>query len=134
MYIQRGKVVEKGEGGLGTGAGQPGEYSNFLGGATPSSYGTLVPRPRIKTTPTALEAWGLNHWSARKSPGDHFRLKVRSKQRHWDSSGRPVVKTSWFNAGGMGSTSGWGTKTPHAVQCGQKNKINFKKKKAKAQR
>ena len=30
--------------------------------------GILVPRPGIKPTPPALEAWSLNHWTAREAP------------------------------------------------------------------
>ena len=31
-----------------------------------------------------------------------------------------MFKTSPSSAGGMGSIPGWGTKIPHASQCGQK--------------
>ena len=34
----------------------------------------------------------------------------------------PVVKNSPSTAGDTGSTPGWATKIPHAVQCGQKKK------------
>ena len=40
----------------------------------------------------------------------------------WDFPGSPVVKTPASNAGGMGLISEWGTKIPHALQCGQKKK------------
>ena len=33
--------------------------------------------------------------------------------------GSPLVKTLDFQAGGMGSIPGWGTKIPHAVQNGK---------------
>ena len=39
-----------------------------------------------------------------------------------------MVQGLWLhalNAGGLGSIPGWGTKIPHAVQCGQ---INYEKK------
>ena len=34
----------------------------------------------------------------------------------WDFPDGPTVKTSPFNAGGMGSISVWGVKIPHASQ------------------
>ena len=40
----------------------------------------------------------------------------------WDIPGSPVVKFLASTGGGMGSISGWGTKIPHAMGCGQKKK------------
>ena len=31
--------------------------------------GILIPQPGIEPTPPALEAWNLNHWTAREVPG-----------------------------------------------------------------
>ena len=39
-----------------------------------------------------------------------------------DFPGGPVIKTPCFHCRGMGLISGWGTKIPHAVPCGQINK------------
>ena len=39
------------------------------------AYGTLVPQPGIELMPPALEAWSLNHWTAREVPKD-FNLKT----------------------------------------------------------
>ena len=33
-----------------------------------SACGTLFPQPEIETAPHALEAWSLNHWTAREVP------------------------------------------------------------------
>ena len=33
-----------------------------------TTYGILVPRPRIEPMPPALEAWSFNHWTAREVP------------------------------------------------------------------
>ena len=32
------------------------------------AYGILVPQPGIEPVPPALEAWILNHWTAREVP------------------------------------------------------------------
>ena len=40
-----------------------------------TACGILVPQPRIKPAPPAVEAWTLNHWSAREVPVVAF-LKV----------------------------------------------------------
>ena len=40
------------------------------------------------------------------------------KNRPRDFPGGSVVKSQPSNAGGEGSISGWGTKIPHAAQCG----------------
>lgn len=40
-----------------------------------------------------------------------------------------MVKTLSFNADGIGSIPGWGTRIPHAAQCGQKKKKKRGKKK-----
>ena len=39
------------------------------------AYGTLVPQPGIELMSPALEAWSLNHWTAREVPKD-FNLKT----------------------------------------------------------
>ena len=40
--------------------------------------------------------------------------------------GNPVVRALCAStAGGMGSTSGWGTKIPHASRCSKKKKIKL---------
>ena len=31
-----------------------------------AAYGILVPRPGIEPTPPAVEAWNLNHWTAKE--------------------------------------------------------------------
>ena len=41
---------------------------------------------------------------------------------YWDYPGGPVVGTPTSNAWGVGSIFGWGTRTLHAVQHGQKKK------------
>ena len=41
---------------------------------------------------------------------------------YWDYPGGPVAGTHTSNARGVGSISGWGTRTLHAVQNGQKKK------------
>ena len=38
----------------------------------------------------------------------------------WELPSVSVVKTSAFIAIAPGSIPGWGTKIPHAIQCGQK--------------
>ena len=38
-----------------------------------------------------------------------------------DFPGRPVVKMLLCNAGGVGSSPGWGIKIPYAMGCGQEN-------------
>ena len=45
-----------------------------------------------------------------------------------DFPGCPVVESMSSNAGDSDSISGWGTKIPHAVLCGQKKKKGFLKK------
>ena len=57
-------------------------------------------------------------------PGRHYLDLIKSKRGF---PGSPVVNTS--TTGGMGSILGWGTRIPHAVQCGKKNKKKKKKKK-----
>ena len=37
-----------------------------------SACGILVPRPGIEPTPPAVEAWNLNHWTAREVPLKRF--------------------------------------------------------------
>ena len=37
-----------------------------------TACGILVPRPGIEPAPPALEAWSLNHWTAREVPGNPF--------------------------------------------------------------
>ena len=32
------------------------------------AYGILVPQPGTEPTPPALDAWSLNHWTARNFP------------------------------------------------------------------
>ena len=48
--------------------------------------------------------------------------KSALKRMNRDFPGGPVVTTPLFNAGGVGSIPGQGTKIPHAMQCGQKKK------------
>ena len=42
----------------------------------PIACGILVPQPRIKLSRSALEAWSLNHWTARKRP-IHLLIKLK---------------------------------------------------------
>ena len=55
-----------------------------------------------------------------------IRNKVKTvKEKKSKLGTSPVVQwlRLWAStAGGMGSIPGWGTKVPHAVQCGQKTK------------
>ena len=47
-------------------------------------------------------------------------MKSDLKKKYFrDFPGGPVVKNLLSNAGDMGSILGWGTKIPHAIQCGQ---------------
>ena len=48
-----------------------------------------------------------------------------------DFPGGPVVKTLCFHCRWHGFEPGWGTKIPHAMQRGQKVKINLKLKNKK---
>ena len=34
--------------------------------------GILVPRPRVEPEPPAVEAWSLNHWTAREVPAQYI--------------------------------------------------------------
>ena len=40
----------------------------FFFSAEPGGIGILAPRPGTEPTPPALEAQGLNHWTAREVP------------------------------------------------------------------
>ena len=44
--------------------------------------GILVPWPGIEPTPTALEAWSLNHWTAREVPEERISLKEKKKKKN----------------------------------------------------
>ena len=45
------------------------EYSQYLFfGRTPQHTGILVPWTGIEPGPPAVEAWSLNHWTARQGP------------------------------------------------------------------
>lgn len=49
--------------------------------------------------------------------------ELKKQGRAGDFSGSPVVRNPCFlTARAPGSICGWGTKIPHAVQCGQENK------------
>ena len=43
--------------------------------------GILVPRPGIKPTPPALEAWSLNHWTTREVLNSAFLPRQESGTR-----------------------------------------------------
>ena len=59
-----------------------------------------------------------NEVSPHTSQNGHHHQKVQIG----DFPGSPVVKNLHFHCGGTGSIPGWGTKNPHATQCGQKKK------------
>ena len=49
--------------------------------------------------------------------------ELKKQGRAGDLPGSPVVRNPCFlTARAPGSICGWGTKSPHAVQCGQENK------------
>ena len=50
----------------------------FFGRAAWPVGGSLVPRPGIKPMPPVVEAWSLNHWTAREFPTAPFFLKESS--------------------------------------------------------
>ena len=54
-------------------------YIFFGGGPTLHvACGILVPRPGIEPRPPAVEAWSLNHWTAREVPHTpYFSRRIR---------------------------------------------------------
>ena len=50
-----------------------------------AACGDLVPRPGIKPTPPALEAWSLNHWTTREVPFISFCPPPPKKMFPWTS-------------------------------------------------
>ena len=60
-----------------------------------SSSGILVPQPRIKPTPVALEAWSLNHWTTREVP------PLKTSEDH--NSRSPPTDSAYSNLGPPGT-------------------------------
>ena len=48
------------------------------------TYGILVPQPGIKPVPYAVEAWSLNHWTAREVPKFQFLMPLLAYPKGWD--------------------------------------------------
>ena len=44
----------------------------IISGSVMWHAGSLVPQPGIKPMPSTVEAWNLNHWTAREFPGTIF--------------------------------------------------------------
>ena len=67
--------------------------------------GILVPRPGIEPGPPAVEAWSLNHWTAREVPytGISYRLQVRIKYLLWDW----LIKTIFLSTGVVKYLRAW---------------------------
>ena len=45
------------------------------------AYRLLLPSPGIEPAPPALEAWSLNHWTARKAPLSFFQERFYGVNR-----------------------------------------------------
>ena len=54
------------------GSGRTGAFTLFSFGPRCMAYGISVPQPGVKPVSPALEAWRLNHWTARKPPELEF--------------------------------------------------------------
>ena len=44
------------------------ERTSFFSWTCFAAWGALVPQPGIRSVPTAVEAWSLNHWTAKEVP------------------------------------------------------------------
>ena len=94
------------------------------------AWGMLVPRPGIKSGPSAVKAPSPNHWTTKEFPvtpsswsisyaGEEDQkggiVKATEREARDFPSG-PVVKGLPCNAGDAGSVSSWGCKIPHASE------------------
>ena len=66
--------------------------------------GTSLIRGQTRV-PSAMEAWNLNHWTAREVSRRHLEVRMSTM---WGFPGGPVVKNSPASAGDMGSIAGLG--------------------------
>ena len=74
--------------------------------------------------------WFSSHTGQRSRSWDYEMKNLRlgpalNKQMNRDFPGGPVVRTPHFHSQGLGLICGWGTETPQAAWCGQKNKIKI---------
>ena len=83
-----------------------------------AACGDLVPRPGIKPTPPALEAWSLNHWTTREVPFISFCPPPPKKNVSLDFPGGAMDKNSLASAGDTGSISGVGRFRMPNSNCG----------------
>ena len=92
--------------------------------------GILVPRPGIKSGPSAVKAPSPDHWTIKEFPvipscwsisyagedDPKGGIVKATEQEARDFPGGPVVKNLPCNVGDAGSVSSWGSKIPQALE------------------